>query len=160
MEIQECECSPFTKKNWGNRTTDEGLVVCDYCDKISDSGQVDSMKSAAHEDKRRAQQEELLAQREKDLQELLAQREKDLQNLGAEKLARFEERLRREIEEMEYQSWKGSRGIRTNNTNRNSKAQNATNLGAAALGASIVRQSLNSAGDNSDGEDFLSGLLD
>jgi len=148
MEIRECECSPYTKKNWGDRTTDEGLVVCDYCNKISDSRQVDSIKSAAHEDRRQAQQEELLAQREK-----------DLQNLGAEKLARFEERLKREIEEMEYQSWKGSRGIRTNNTNRNSKAQNATNLGAAALGASIVRRSLNSAGDNSDGEGFLDGLL-
>lgn len=149
MEIQECECSPFTKKNWGDRITDEGLVVCDYCDKISDSGQVDSIKSAAHEDKRQAQQEELLAQREK-----------DLQNLGAEKLARFEERLRREIEEMEYQSWKGTRGIQTNNTNRNSKTQNATNLAAAALGASFLRRSLNSATDNSDGEGFLDGLLD
>jgi hypothetical protein len=149
MEIQECECSPFTKKNWGDRTTDEGLVVCDYCNKISDSGQVDSMKSAAQEVKRQAKQEELLAQREK-----------DLQNLGAEKLSRFEERLRREIEEIEYQSWKGGRGIQTNNTNRNSKAQNATNLSAAALGASILRRNLNSATDNSEGEGFLGGLLD
>ena len=166
--MEKCVCSEQVRKAWGTHENTSGIHLCAFCDKPAPNQQAELDKERREfETARRAAElhtaeaaEAVRISREK-------QRTREVEIYGEDQIAEFEERLKAELKELDYQNWRRGRIPHVKNPE---KREQLTQLSTVALGTmmgtgimrtqlSHIEESLDSGSDSTDSEGFLDNLF-
>jgi len=163
--MEKCVCSEQVRKAWGTNENASGIHFCAFCDKPAPNQQaeLDKERREFEAERRAAERHQAEAVRIS----MEKQRTQEVEIYGEDRIAEFEERLKAELKELDYQNWRRGRIPHVKDPE---KKKQLTQMSTIALGTmmgtgimrtqlSHIEESLDSGSDSTDSEGFLDNLF-
>ena len=167
--MEECVCFEPLRKAWGTKENTNGIHFCAFCDKPAPNQQaeLDKERREFETARRAAELHQAEAAEAVRIFAMEKQRTQEVEIYGEDQIAEFEERLKAELKELDYQNWRRGRIPHVKNPE---KREQLTQLSTVALGTmmgtgimrtqlSHIEESLDSGSDSTDSEGFLDNLF-
>jgi len=166
--MSNCTCSEQVRNSWGTQQNADRIHICAFCEKPVPDRQAElEAEQRAFEAARRAAEHNVAQLAKASESAKHKQRIQEVQIYGEDRVAQFEERLKVELEELDYQNWRRGRIPHVKDPE---KQRQLSQLGTVAMGTMIgtglvrgqlshLENSLDSGNDSTDTGGFLDNLF-